>query len=112
MKIKHAGWLAATVVTAALSAPALAQTQVQSASGVGVTSSTGIGVTPGAPSMAVVQGVPNTEPRATLPGAVMAQADTQTSVSGNQKTTVTTYWANVPANVTSNPSFQRWQSLK
>lgn len=108
MKIRHAAWLAAAV----LSAPLLAQTQVQSAAGVGVTSSTGINVTPGASPMAVQQGLPNTVPQAQLPGAVMAQADTQTTVSGNQKTTVTTYWANVPANVQNHAGFRRWQALK
>ncbi|MDB5750587.1 MAG: hypothetical protein JWP65_1008 [Ramlibacter sp.] len=108
MKIKHAAWLVAAV----LSAPVLAQTQVQSASGIGVTSSTGVGVTPGAPAMVVVPGTPNTVPRAHIPGAVMAQADSRTTVNGNQKTTVTTYWANVPANVRGDASFQRWQSLK
>ncbi|HEY8360570.1 MAG TPA: hypothetical protein VIL30_24205 [Ramlibacter sp.] len=109
-KIVHAGWLVAGLV--ALSTPVLAQTQVQSATGVGVTSSTGVSVTPGATAVVVTPGTPNTVPRAHIPGGVMAQADSQTSVSGNQKTTVTTYWANVPANVTGDASFRRWQSLK
>ncbi|QJW85126.1 hypothetical protein HK414_21760 [Ramlibacter terrae] len=85
---------------------------MESASGVGVTSSTGVSVTPGAPAVVVTPGTPNTVPRAHVPGGVMAQADTRTMVNGNQKTTVTTYWANVPANVTSDAGFRRWQSLK
>jgi hypothetical protein len=112
MKIKHAGWLAAALAAAALSAPALAQSQVQSSTGVGVQSSTGISVTPGASNVVVTPGTPNVVPKAHIPGAVMAQADSRTSVEGNTRTTVTTYWANVPANATNDATFRRWQSLR
>lgn len=103
MKIKHAGW-AVAVAAAALSVPAFAQTNVQSASGVTVTSGTGVTVTPGVPAI-----VPGTQ---VIPGAVMAQSDVQTSVSGNTKTTVTRYWVNVPSHAAQDPSFQRWQGLR
>lgn len=111
MKFKHAGW-SAVLAAAALSAPVLAQTHVQSAAGVGVTSSAGVAVTPGAPTVVVVPGAPNVVPQAHIPGAVMAQADTHTTVEGNTRTTVTRYWANVPPDVRRDASFQRWQSLR
>jgi len=42
----------------------------------------------------------------------MAQAGTSESVSGNTRTTVTRYWANVPAGVERDADFQRWQRLR
>lgn len=102
MKIKHAACLAAAA--AALSAPVLAQSRAQP--------SAGTNVTPGAMVVAVdVARTPPPQPARVIPGSVVEQAETQTWVDGNQRTTVTTYWANVPANVRRNPAFQRWQSL-
>lgn len=116
MKMKLAGCAA---IAAALAAPAFAQTNVQTPSGVTVTSGTGVVVTPGAPGMApagatvaVTPGTVHTVPQASIPGAVVAQADVHTSASGNTTTTVTRYWVNVPPGAEANPYFQRWQRLK
>ena len=104
MKIKHAAGLAAAAVV--LCAPVLAQTQSQSQS------QSGTNVTPGALVVAVdVARTPPPQPARVIPGSVVEQAETQTWVDGNQRTTVTTYWANVPANVRRDPAFQRWQAL-
>jgi hypothetical protein len=113
MKFKHAGWAAAAVAAAALSAPVLAQTQVQSGTGVGVSSASSIAVTPGTTAVIVTPGAAPAVPQAhVLPGSVMAQADSQTTVNGNTRTTTTTYWANVPPEAWREPGFQRWQSLR
>lgn len=102
MKSKHAGW--AVALAAVLAVPAFAQTAVVSATGPVVTSGTGIVVTPGVPAPA-----PTT---VALPGAVMAQAGSSTTVMGNTTTTTTRYWVNVPADVQRDASFQRWQALR
>lgn len=125
MKTKHATWAVAAIV---LSAPAFAQTAVQSATGASVSSGTGLVVTPGVPSATIV--APSTTvvapgttvvapvaavaaiPTPSMSGAVVAQAGTSESVSGNTRTIVTRYWVNVPANVTADADFQRWQRLR
>ena len=109
MKSIRAGWALATVA-AALAAPALAQTStvitntsVQSSTGIPVTSANGILVTPGVPI----------SPQTLMAGAVMSPGSTQVLGAGpDGTTTVTTYWVNVPPNVESNSTFQRWRSLK
>lgn len=78
-------------------------TTVHSASGVPVTSGTGIQVTPG---VAVTT-------HQSLPGATLQPAGTTTVTSApNTTTTVTSYWANVPAGVQNDGNFQRWQALR
>lgn len=118
MKTKHAAWAVAALV---LSAPAFAQTAVQSATGASVSSGTGLVVTPGvpsatvvAPAATVVAPVPTVAvvPTPWMSGAVVAQAGTSELVDGNTKTVVTRYWVNVPANVTADADFQRWQRLR
>lgn len=110
MQVKQAGLLAAAIV---LAAPAFAQTAVQSASGITVNSGTGVIVTPGV-STAVVAPVPTVAviPSPAISGAVVAQAGTTESVSGNARTTITRYWVNVPAGVERDADFQRWQRLR
>ena len=98
-------------LAAVLAAPAFAQTStvttttsVQSSTGIPVTSGTGVIVTPGVPL----------SPRPLMAGAVMSPGST-TQVLGagpNTRTTITTYWVNVPPNVESNAAFQRWQALR
>jgi hypothetical protein len=51
-------------------------------------------------------------PQPRISGAVVAQAGTSESVSGNTRTVVTRYWVNVPPNVQTDAEFQRWQRLK
>jgi hypothetical protein len=102
---------AVAAMAAVLAAPAFAQTAsttttttVHSATGIPVTSGTGVIVTPGVP----------TSPQPLVAGAVMSPGST-TQVLGagpNTRTTITTYWVNVPPNVESDSSFQRWQSLR
>lgn len=89
---------------------------VQSSSNIAVTSGTGVLVTPGVVSSTTVVTSSST-PVSTLPaprysGAVMAQAGSSESVSGNSKTVTTRYWANVPAGSEHDDRFQRWQRLK
>lgn len=110
MRLQQAGLLAAALVAAA---PVFAQTAVQSSSGVTVSSGTGVVVTPGV-STAVVAPVQTVAvmPAPSIPGAVVAQAGTSESVSGNSKTTITRYWVNVPAGVEHDADFQRWQRLR
>jgi hypothetical protein len=105
MKITLAG-CAVAAAAAILSVPAFAQTHVQSAGGVTVTSGTGVVVTPGVPAI-----VPVTT--TAVPGAVLAQAGSATvAVDGRTTTTTTRYWVNVPPGAVQDPSFQRWQSLR
>ena len=89
---------------------------VQSSSGATVSSGTGVVVTPGVASSTTVTTtsapVVSTLPAPRYSGAVMAQSGTSESVSGNTRTTVTRYWANVPAGVERDADFQRWQRLK
>jgi ABC-type multidrug transport system permease subunit len=89
---------------------------VQSSSNIPVTSGTGVVVTPGvvATGTVVSTSVPTvtTLPAPRYAGAVMAQASTSESVSGNTKTVTTRYWANVPAGAERDDRFQRWQRLK
>jgi hypothetical protein len=47
-----------------------------------------------------------------IPGSVVAQASSNTSVNGNTTVTTNRYWVNVPAGVERSGSFQRWQHLK
>jgi hypothetical protein len=106
-----------TILVAALAVAAsgaFAQA-VQSSSGVTVSSGTGVVVTPGvSTSTTVTTSAPvvSTLPAPRYSGAVMAQAGTSESVSGTTRTTVTRYWANVPAGVERDADFQRWQRLK
>lgn len=112
LAIKHATWAAAAVL---LSAPVFAQTAVQSAGGATVSSGTGLVVTPGVSTSATVVApvaTVTTVPTPRMSGAVVAQAGTSESVSGNTKTTTTRYWVNVPANVERDRDFQRWQRLQ
>ena len=105
MKLKHAGWAIALAATAA--APAFAQSTVTSGTGATVTtSSTNVVVTPAMPAPAIAART------VTVPGAVVSEIGSHTLVNGDSKTTVTSYWVNVPQDVTRDPSFQRWQSLK
>ncbi len=89
---------------------------VQSSSGATVSSGTGVAVMPATASSTttVTTSAPtvSTLPSPRYSGAVMAQAGTSESVSGNTRTTVTRYWANVPAGVERDADFQRWQRLK
>lgn len=110
--MKHA-ILAISLAVAASGAFAQA---VQSSTGVTVSSGTGLAVTPGVASSTTVTTtsapVALTLPAPRYSGAVMAQAGSTESVSGNTRTTVTRYWANVPAGVERDADFQRWQRLK
>jgi hypothetical protein len=87
---------------------------VQSSNNIAVTSGTGVVVTPGVmSSTTIVTTTPATTlPAPRYPGAVMAQAGTSESVSGNTRTVTTRYWANVPAGSERDDRFQRWQRLK
>lgn len=105
MKSKHAGW--AVALAAVLAAPAFAQTAVVAATGPVVTSGTGVAVTPGVPST-----VPVVVGASIVPGSVVAEIASNTSVNGNTKTTVTNYWVNVPPHARQRADFQRWQMLK
>ncbi|HEX7892077.1 MAG TPA: hypothetical protein VF522_22195 [Ramlibacter sp.] len=111
MNTRQLGWAVAALV---LSAPAFAQTAVQSFTGAAVTSGTGVVVTPGAPSATVVApaGTVAVLPAATISGAVLVPAGTTETVSANSKTIVTRYWVNVPAGVERDPEFQRWMRLR
>ena len=113
MTRKHACW--AVALATVLAVPAFAQSQVNSASGVTVTSGTGVVVTPGIPARPV--GTVSSVPAARLGGATVATAGTSTTVASNgpgssTTTTVTRYWMDVPPDATRDSSFQRWQSLK
>lgn len=104
--------LALTLAVAASGAFAQA---VHSSSNIPVTSGTGVVVTPGVvSSTTLVTTAPAVAsmPAARYSGAVMAQAGTSESVSGDTRTIVTRYWANVPAGVERDADFQRWQRLK
>jgi len=114
MKIKQAACLAAAAV--AFSAPMLAQAQGQgqSSSGAGAGASPGTSAPPAGVVIAEVDvaGIAEAPPHRVLPGSVVALADSQTWVDGNQRTTVNTYWVNVPPHVANNHNFQRWQHLQ
>jgi hypothetical protein len=112
----------AFVATAALlAASAFAQGSVTSSSGASVNSGSGVTVTPGVPS-ATVEVMPHTSvavpSQHLLPGGAMVQSSSTTVLGGpsgnaaGTKTEVTTYWANVPADVQRDGNFQRWQQLK
>ena len=114
MKLTHAAWAVAALV---LSAPAFAQTAVQSSTGATVSSGTGVVVTPGVSSTTVVTApatavVVAPSPSASLHGATVAQVGTTETVNGTTKTVVTRYWVNVPAGVERDADFQRWQRLR
>ena len=110
MNAKQAGWAVAALV---LSAPVFAQTAVQSAGGLTVSSGTGVVVTPGvSTSVAAPATTVAVVPHATRSGAVLAPAGTSETVNGNSKTIVTRYWVNVPAGVDRDPEFQRWMRLR
>lgn len=105
MKLKHAGW--AIALAAAAAAPAFAETAVvTTGTGATVTTSTSIAVTPAVPVPAIAART------VTIPGAVVSEIGSNTVVAGDTKTTVTSYWVNVPQDVTRDPSFRRWQALK
>lgn len=110
MKIKHAACLAAAAV--AFSAPMLAQAQGQSSPGAGASPGTPTPPTGVVITEVDVAGIAEAPPHRVLPGSVVALADSQTWVDGNQRTTVNTYWVNVPPHVANNHNFQRWQHLK
>lgn len=113
--------IAILAAAAVLAASAFAQSSVTSSSGIGVNSGTGVPVTPGAPSATVTVmpstsvAVPN---HALLPGGAMVQHSSTTVLGGpsgdvaGTKTVINSYWANVPADVTRDGNFQRWQQLK
>jgi hypothetical protein len=104
-----------------LAASAFAQSTVTNSTGIGVSSGTGVPVTPGAPSATVTVmpstsvAVPN---HALLPGGAMVQHSSTTVLGGpsgdvaGSKTVINSYWANVPADVTRDDNFRRWQQLK
>ena len=104
MKLKHAGW--AIALAAAAAAPAFAQTAVTTGTGATVTTSTNVTVTPAVPAPAIAAKTVN------VPGAVVSEIGSNTTVNGNTKTTVTSYWVNVPPDVKRDSNFQRWQALK
>ena len=107
MKIK----LALAAAALALAPAAFAQSAVTSSSGTTVTSGTGVVVTPGV-SAVVPAGTAVTTVHL-IPGATtVAMGPAVVNTTGNTTTTVTRYWANVPANVTADADFQRWQRLK
>ena len=110
MQKQHIGWALAALVAAA---PAFAQTHVQSAGGVAVSSGTGVVVTPGVTTASVMPATTvAVTPTATMAGAVVAQAATSEAVNGNTRTVTTRYWVNVPAGVERDADFQRWQRLR
>lgn len=98
-----------------------AQSAVTSSSGAAVNSSTGVIVTPGAPSASVTV-TPSTSvvmpSRHLLPGGAMVHHSSTTTLGGPSGTVAgtrietTTYWANVPADAPRDGNFQRWQRLK
>lgn len=47
-----------------------------------------------------------------IPGAVQVQAGTSETVTGNSRTVITRYWANVPSGVERDADFQRWSRLR
>jgi hypothetical protein len=104
MKLKHAGW--AVALAAAAAVPAFAQTTVTTGTGATVTTSTNVVVTPAMPAPEIAART------VTIPGAVVSEIGSNTTVNGDSKTTVTSYWVNVPRDVTRDSSFQRWQQLK
>lgn len=104
MKLKHAGWAIALAAAAAM--PAFAQTVVTTGTGATVTTSTNVTVTPAVPASEIAART------VTIPGAVVSEIGSRTVVAGDSKTTVTSYWVNVPQDVTRDASFQRWQALK
>jgi hypothetical protein len=109
--MKHA-IIAITLAAGACGAFAQA---VQSSTQIPVTSGTGVAVTPGV--MSSTSTVTTAPAVASMPasryyGATTVQYATSESVSGNQRTVVTKYWANVPAGVERDANFQRWQRLK
>lgn len=109
--MKHA-LLALTLAVGASGAFAQA---VHSSSSIPVTSGTGVVVTPGVVSSTTV--VTTAPAVASMPaprysGATTVQYGTSESVSGDTRTIVTRYWANVPAGVADDDDFQRWQRLK
>ena len=107
MKLKHAGL--ALALAAAVAAPAFAggdKAAVTTGTGGTVTTSTNITVTPAVPAPAIAAQT------VTIPGAVVSEYSSNTTVNGNTKTTVTSYWVNVPRDVTRDSNFQRWQALK
>ena len=122
MNLKHAA-LASFAVAALAAAPAFAQTTVQSSAGIGVSSGTGVPVTPAsAGASASVTVMPSTavavESAHLLPGGAMVPANSTAvlggpagNVSGSQ-TVTTSYWVNVPADAPRRGDFQRWQALK
>lgn len=119
MTTKHAAVAAA--IAAVLAAPVYAQSTVINSSGASMTSSTGVIVTPGAPSASVAV-VPSTSlaipTTRLLPGGATVQSSATTvlggpagDVSGTQ-TVTTRYWVNVPPDVEHRSDFQRWMRLK
>ena len=84
---------------------------VQSSTQVPVTSGTGVVVTPGVMSGTTAPTVASM-PAPRYYGATTVQYATSETVSGNQRTIVTSHWANVPAGVERDANFQRWQRLK
>ena len=112
MKVKQAGWAVAALATAFAAPAVFAQAAVTSSTGAAVTSGTGVVVTPGAPSTVVVPGATVVLPTM-IPGATtVAIGPAQVTTEGRTTTTVTRYWANVPAGVTNEAEFQRWMRLK
>lgn len=116
MKARHFAVLAAACVAAS----AFAQGAVTSSTGASVSSGTGIVVTPSLPEASVTV-VPSTvaviPDGPLLPGGTMVQYNTTTVMGApgapaGTTTKVTRYWVNVPADVASWDSFQRWQRLR
>jgi len=100
---------------AVASSGVFAQAAVQSSSNVTVTSGTGVVVTPGVSSPALVSGPIRTVtvlPEPTIDGAVVAQAGSTETVNGNTKVVTTRYWVNVPRGANVNDEFERWQRLR
>ena len=104
MKLKHAG--CAIALAAAAAVPAFAQTAVVVTGTPTVPTQTNVTVTPSVPVPAIAAQT------VTVPGAVVSEIGSNTTVNGNSKTTVTSYWVNVPPDVTRDSNFQRWQALK
>lgn len=101
------------VIVAACAAPAFAQTAVNAAGGLVVTSGTGVAVTPGVPYGAAGPAtLVSALPTATLHGGGIVAAGSSESMSGNTRTTTTRYWVNVPTGVETDVGFQRWQRLR
>jgi hypothetical protein len=114
--------IALVAAAALMAASAFAQSTVQSSTGASVSSGTGTVVTPGAPSASVTV-MPSTSTAVMpshhlLPGGTMVQSGHTTVLGGppgtaaSTKTEITTYWANVPADVHLDGNFQRWQRLR